>query len=153
METTMKAFENTVTIRRPAEEVFAFLTDFENVPLWNYAIDETRKTSPGPVGVGTTYRQVRSVPSRSVEEFEVTTFNPPRRVEIQGAIGPFQARIRYALDAMGEATKLTNAVELTPSSIASTLLGPLAVQRVKAAVASNLEVLKRVLEARSQGIS
>jgi hypothetical protein len=47
---------------------------------------------------------------------------------------------------MGDETKLANAVELTPSSIASTLLGPLAVRRVKAAVASNLEVLKQVLE-------
>jgi hypothetical protein len=93
------------------------------------------------------------VPNRSVEGFEVTTFDPPRRVEIQGAIGPFQARISYALEAMGDETKLANAAELTPSSIASTLLGPLAVRRVKVAVASNLEVLKQVLEARSRGIS
>jgi uncharacterized membrane protein len=28
----MSDFENTVTIDRPAEEVFAFLADFENVP-------------------------------------------------------------------------------------------------------------------------
>lgn len=88
-----------------------------------------------------------------MEEFDVTDFDPTRRVEIQGAIGPFQARISYALEAMGDETKLANAVELTPSSIASTLLGPLAVRRVKAAVASNLEVLKQVLEARPRGTS
>jgi len=46
----MQTFENTVTIQRPAEEVFAFLADFENIPKWNYAIDETHKTSAGPVG-------------------------------------------------------------------------------------------------------
>jgi hypothetical protein len=69
--------------------------------------------------------QVRSVPSRSMEEFDVTDFDPTRRVEIQGAIGPFQARISYALEAMGDEMKLANAVELTPSSIAWTLLGPL----------------------------
>jgi hypothetical protein len=73
--------------------------------------------------------QVRSVPSRSMEEFDGTDFDPTRRVEIQGAIGPFQARINYALEAMGDETKLANAVELTPSSIASTLLGPRAVRR------------------------
>ena len=48
----MQTFENTVTIQRPAEEVFAFLADFENIPKWNYAIEETSKTSAGPVGVG-----------------------------------------------------------------------------------------------------
>jgi uncharacterized protein YndB with AHSA1/START domain len=56
----MQTFENAVTIRRPAEEVFAFLADFENIPIWNYAIEETRKASAGPVGVGTRYHQTRS---------------------------------------------------------------------------------------------
>ena len=38
-----------MTIRRAIDDVFAFLADFENVPTWNYAIVETKKTSPGPV--------------------------------------------------------------------------------------------------------
>ena len=68
----MATFENTVMIRRPIADVFAFLADFENIPKWNYAIVETHKVSEGPIGVGTIYRQVRSVPSRSEERFEVT---------------------------------------------------------------------------------
>ena len=95
----MATFENTVTIQRPAEEVFAFLADFENIPKWNYAIEETRKASAGPVGVGTRYRQIRSVPSRSAEGFEVTVFEPARRLGIDGQIGPFAARISYLLEA------------------------------------------------------
>jgi len=47
----MATFQNTVTIRRAIDDVFAFLAEFENVPTWNYAIVETKKTSPGPVGV------------------------------------------------------------------------------------------------------
>ena len=61
----MATFQNTVTIRRAIEDVFAFLADFENVPTWNYAIVETKKTSPGPVAVGSTYRQLRSSPTRA----------------------------------------------------------------------------------------
>jgi uncharacterized protein YndB with AHSA1/START domain len=38
----MEAFQNVVTIRRPPEEVFAFLADFQNVPSWNYAIEQER---------------------------------------------------------------------------------------------------------------
>ena len=49
-ETTMQTFENTVTIHRPGEEVFVFLADFENIPAWNYAIEDPSKTSAGPVG-------------------------------------------------------------------------------------------------------
>jgi uncharacterized protein YndB with AHSA1/START domain len=108
----MATFENTVMIARPIEDVFAFLSDLENVPKWNYAIVETRKVSEGPIGVGTTYHQVRSVPSRSEERLEVTAYDPPHHLEVRGQLGPFRSRLSYALEAFPEGTRLTNAVEL-----------------------------------------
>jgi carbon monoxide dehydrogenase subunit G len=141
----MASFENAVIIRRPVEEVFAFLADFENVPRWNYAIVETKKVSPGPVGVGTTYRQTRSVPRRSEEGFEVTVFEPARRLKVQGQIGPFRARVSYLLEPTGGGTRLTNAVDLGSSGLL-TLVAPLAASRVKHAVAANLDTLKQLLE-------
>jgi hypothetical protein len=138
-------FENTVTIRRPTAEVFAFLANFENVPSWNYAIVETRKVSQGPVGVGTVYQQVRSVPSRSEERFEVTAYNPPGQLEIRGQLGPFPSRLSYALDAVREGTRVTNSVELELRG-PGRLLGRVAVPRVRDAVAANLQKLKELLE-------
>jgi carbon monoxide dehydrogenase subunit G len=138
-------FENTVTIRRPTAEVFAFLADFENIPKWNYAIVETQKVSEGPVGVGTIYRQVRSVPSHREERFEVTAYNSPRQLEIHGQLGPFPARLSYALDAIPEGTRVTNAVELELRG-PSRLVGRVAVPRVRDAVAANLRKLKELLE-------
>ena len=142
----MQAFENTVTIQRPAGEVFAFLADFENIPRWNYAIEETTKVSAGPVGVGTRYRQIRSVPGRSVEGFKVTVFEPARRLAIDGQIGPFEATISYQLEAVAGATRLVNNVELDPSHAMLRLAAPLAPPRIKAAVAQNLSKLRLVLE-------
>jgi carbon monoxide dehydrogenase subunit G len=141
----MGSFENTVTIRRPVEDIFAFLADFENVPKWNHAIVETKKISPGPVGIGTTYRQTRSAPRSSEEAFEVTVFEPPSRLEVQGEIGPFRAKVSYALEPTGSGTRLTNAVELGSSGLL-TLVAPLATSRVKHAVAANLDTLKQLLE-------
>ena len=138
--------ENVIMIERPREEVFGFLADLENVPRWNPAIEATWKTSPSSAGVGTTYRQIRSEPERREEVLEVTTFDPPRRLIIEGAIGPFRARIGYALVVAAEATRLTNWVELEPPSIISRVVVPLAASQIKAAVASNLERLKRLLE-------
>jgi carbon monoxide dehydrogenase subunit G len=146
----MASFENTVIIRRPVEEVFSFLADFENVPRWNYAIVETTKVSPGPVGVGTTYRQIRSVPRRSEEGFEVTAFEPPRRLEVQGQIGPFRARISYLLEPTGSGTRLRNAVDLGSSGL-STIVALPVTSRVKHAVAANLDTLKQLLGAGRHG--
>jgi uncharacterized protein YndB with AHSA1/START domain len=59
----MASFTNSVTIDRPVPEVFAFLADLQNVPRWNDAITETRKTTPGRVEVGTRFEQTREIPS------------------------------------------------------------------------------------------
>jgi uncharacterized protein YndB with AHSA1/START domain len=139
-------FENTVMIARPIEDVFAFLSDLENIPKWNYAIVETRKISEGPVGVGTTYHQVRSVPSRSEERLEITTYNPPRQLQIRGQLGPFASRLVYALDVIPEGTRVTNTVELELGG-PGRLLERVAVPRVREAVAANLRKLKELLEA------
>jgi carbon monoxide dehydrogenase subunit G len=149
----METFQNTVTIRRPPDDVFAFLADFENVPRWNHAIESTTKTSAGPVGVGSTYRQTRSQPRRSEEWLEVTAFEPSAHLGVEGEIGPFHARLDYRLEPIEGGTRLLNGVELEAASAVSKLLAPLAASRVKAAVAENLDSLRRILESdrRSSG--
>lgn len=141
----MATFENTVMIARSIEDVFGFLSDLENIPKWNYAIVETRKVSEGPVGVGTTYHQVRSVPSRSEERLEITTYSPPRQLEIRGQLGPFASRLFYVLAVTPDGTRLTNTVEVELRG-PGRLLGRVAVPRVREAVAANLRKLKELLE-------
>ena len=138
-------FENAVTIRRPKEEVFNFLADLENIPRWNWAIQETRKVSDVPLGVGTRYHQVRTVPGRSEEDLEVTTFQPPHRIGIRGRLGPFDAELDYRLEEGTDETVVVNAVELHAEG-ALRLLAPLGGTKMKASVAENLGTLKRVLE-------
>ena len=141
----MATFANTVVIARPVEDVFGFLSDLEDIPKWNYAIVETRKISEGPVGVGTVYHQVRSVPSRSEDRLEITPYDPPRQLEVRGRLGPFRSRLFYALDATPEGTRVTNTVEVELRG-PSRLLGRVAVPRVREAVAANLGKLKELLE-------
>jgi carbon monoxide dehydrogenase subunit G len=143
----METFSNSVAIDRPVDEVFAFLSDFENVPKWNYAIAETRKSSPGPVAVGATYVQRRQIPKPSEERFTVTELAPGRRLAVEGTLGSFPAKLRYDLEASGAGTALVNTVELQMTGPLR-LLGGIAASRVKAAVAENLDVLKLLLESR-----
>ena len=39
-----------ITIRRPPEEVFAFISHFENNPQWQGGVVKAWLTSPGPTG-------------------------------------------------------------------------------------------------------
>jgi len=138
-------FTNTITIERPPNEVFGFLAQFENLPLWNYAISETRKIDGSAVGVGSRYLQTRTIPSPSQETFEVTAFEPDRRLAIRGDLGPFSSEVTYLLDPTGSGTTITNTMNLR-SAGPLRLVAPLAASRVKHAVAANLDVLKQLLE-------
>jgi len=142
----MQTFQNTVTIARPVGEVFAFLADLRNIPRWNYAIARTVPTLPGPAGVGATYRQTRTIPRRSEENLQITVFQPPTRLAVQGQLGPFRATASYVLEPVPSGTRLANDVELEPISALLRPIGPLAVPRVKAGVARNLGTLKELLE-------
>jgi len=143
----MTTFTNRIYVEQPPDVVFAFLADFANVPLWNYAIESTTKVSPGPVGVGTVYRQTRTIPRRSTESFDVTTFEPAIRLGLRGQLGPFRSRIGYELRATPRGTELVNELELESSGPSGMLAG-LAARPVKAAVAANLATLKDLLETR-----
>ena len=138
-------FTNTITIHRPREVVFAYLADLENLPSWNYAIQQTRKVTPGPVEVGSRYHQVRTVPARREESLEVVELEPGRRLSVRGTLNTLPARLDYDLDAEGDTTVLTNTVELSTSGPLS-LVAPVATRRIRSAVADNLDVLRQVLD-------
>lgn len=138
-------FTNTVTIHRSPHEVFEFLANFENVPKWNYAIVETRKTSDGPVGIGATYRQTRSLPAPSEETFRVTEFEPDHQLAIHGDLGPFEGTLTYDLEGVSDGTRITNRADLQAHGLLK-VAAPLASGRVGNAVAANLQKLKEILE-------
>jgi len=138
-------FTNSVRVERTPHDVFAYLAEFENVPRWNYAIERTWKTSPGPVGVGSTYHQERTVPRRAEESFEVVEFAPDSRIAIAGTLGPFPAHVTYVLQPDDGGTTVVNDVDLEVRG-ALRAVAPLAVGQVKKSVATNLGVLKELLE-------
>ena len=138
--------ENTITIDREPETVWAYLADLEHIPEWNPAIVATRKVTRGPVGVGTVYEQQRSTPQPGTESIEVTRFEPGHRLDLHGTLGPFLAELRYAIEDLGGASRLTNVAELEASG-ALRLFQPIATRRIREAIADNLRILKHRLEA------
>lgn len=138
-------FVNTLTINREPAAVFSYLAQFENVPQWNYAIARTQKVTDGPVQVGACYRQLRTVPTRSEECFEVVEYKPDRRLRIRGQLGPLSGEISYVLERVGDTTVLTNAADMHARGPLS-IVDPVVTRRVKSSVAANLSVLKQILE-------
>jgi len=138
-------FSNTIVIDRPVHDVFEYVANLANVPQWNYAIVETRKLSEGPVGVGSRYFQLRSLPSPSEESLLVTEYEPDRRFAVEGDLGPLSGTLTYEFQETDGATRLTNSADLEAGGLAR-LAAPITTGRIREAVAANLEVLKSLLE-------
>ncbi|MGA8245589.1 MAG: SRPBCC family protein [Nocardioides sp.] len=138
-------FTNTITIGRRPEEVFAYLSHLEHLPEWNYALETTTKVTPGPVGVGSRYHQVRTIPVRREESLQVVEYDEGRRLTVEGSLDAFRARLEYVLLPQGVATVLTNTVDLVASGPLR-LVAPVATRQIRSAVAANLEVLRQILE-------
>lgn len=93
------------TIRRPAGEVFAFVSDASNNPRWQRGMRACEWTTPPPVGVGSTYRQQASfLGRRVVTEFEVVEHTPGRSITIRSTSGPFPIRVRRTVTPLGDAS-------------------------------------------------
>ncbi len=141
----MIRFSNTIDIARAPADVFAYLAHMENTPEWNWAVESTRQITPGPIDVGTRFRQTRSVPRPSVETLEVTRLQPGLLIEVVGHLAAIPARVRYEIAAHPRGTRLMNSVELDPRGPLG-LVGGLFSDRVRASVAENLSVLRTILE-------
>ena len=76
----MIRFQNRISVNRPAEEVFEFLSEFENIPKWNYYVRSVGKVSDGPTGKGTVYHQVRRDDSQT---FEIVEYHPHTSVSVK----------------------------------------------------------------------
>lgn len=138
----MLEFENTVYIERPVDEVFNFLADFENVPKWNYYVLRVQKRTPGPVGPGTKYHQVRKTDEQT---FTIKEYEPDHCLAVQTTpeSSP-QLEMTFILEEEGAGSRLRDLWKLDTGQPA--LLEKLAGGRVKSAVAENLSKLKILLE-------
>src|SRR5215217_414000 len=78
-----------LTINRPVEEVFAFLTNEKNHPKWDKLSVVMECQEAGPWRKGMKFREVRKVGGRDTEVFsQIVDFEPNRHMEIRSITGP-----------------------------------------------------------------
>lgn len=74
-------FSGTAIIDRPIQEVFEFLADGTNDPKFSPRVQEIRKTTDGPIGVGTVFESsVKDAGMKSNRKFELTAFDAPTKI-------------------------------------------------------------------------
>jgi hypothetical protein len=136
-------------IERPPAEVFRFVaTDhFQNHPKWDPAVASIIKTSPGPIGVGTTARLVRTDRGRRVEgSMEVTEYQPVSSFTEVSRFGPFTLHARATFEPVAPASTRLELVIDTHARGAIRLLLPLMKGTFRKTMARSLRSIKEQVE-------
>src|SRR5215207_6238749 len=108
---------DSVVIERLPEEVFAYVSDLQNIPEWGALSGEMRKETEGPPEVGARYTaELTFLGRRLVIPYEVGAYEPPRLFEFRSLGGPFHDKYTYTFEAAkGGGTLFSMAIEMQPS--------------------------------------
>lgn len=103
----MVTIERSYTIHRPVEDVFAYLSRFENGREWRGELADIRRTTELGRGVGERYEQLIDIGGRQVPtDFEVVGFDNNRHIAWRGTSGDVRAKGEFDFAAEGDATRI-----------------------------------------------
>ena len=146
----MITVDATVLVRRPAQEVFAFLADFRHDLQWRSQLVGVERTS-AQGGLGGTWRQMAwAGPRRVTSEYAVTVYQPPHRLSFRSTAGPADVAGDYQLQPDGDSTRVAFTASFQPRGLLRTLepaLDPL----VRLGARADLRRLATVLQDRRAG--
>ena len=143
----MPTITQSMTVNRPVEEVWHFISNFENATRWSRGVLEARQTSDGPLGAGSTLQTVvKAFGRRRTADYLVTEYEPNHAFAFEVTAGPMTSRARYSVEPAGAGTRLTASGEAQARGLYK-LLGPVLVRTLERHSQDDLSNLKRILEA------
>lgn len=145
----MISFQVSIEINRPLEEVFAYLSNLENNSEWRSSSFEARKTSEGPIGVGTRYRMVNNILGLRLEnEAEVIEYEPNRKCTNRSTSGPLPITAQRIFERVKGGTRVRFVVEVEPRGFFK-LVEPFLARLARRRVVTDAAHLKNLMEARA----
>ncbi len=121
----MAKISGEIVIDRLIEDVFDFVVDERNEPLYNSALIHSDKVTDGPVGLGTRFHATHVSARRPVDmDVEITAYDRPRRVASKTTMSWSEIAGELAFASVGSSTKMRWDWDVRPKGVA-TLLKPL----------------------------
>jgi ligand-binding SRPBCC domain-containing protein len=147
----MPTVEDSITIERSPEVVWAFLTQTDNIPAFESQVTHIEQVTPGEVGLGTQWQGTTKVLGRSFDWVsEIVEFEPPVRSRTKGG-GKLAFEISYSLSPSPDNVDTLFVYRIEAESGLGGIFGRLGdplVERAQArTVKTNLANLKELIEA------
>lgn len=141
----MPSASHSVTINRPASDVFSFVADGENAPRWRAGVLDIRRVSGQ--GVGALYRQgVRGPGGRRIAaDYQVTAYQPDTLMAFKTIAGPVRPAGEFRLQEADGATTLTMSLQADLAGVKRLFMSGMVQKTMDAEVAA-IDNVKRLLE-------
>jgi uncharacterized protein YndB with AHSA1/START domain len=140
----MQRVEGRARLAASPEEVFAYVSDLDNLAEWQGGVTAAHRTSDGPMRAGATAEVTRQVMNqRIVAPLLVTAYDPPRRLGIASKVSGVEADATLDLSELdgGAATDLAFAMEIRGSGLTS-FMEPMIAGAARGDIESSLERLQ-----------
>jgi uncharacterized membrane protein len=139
-------FEFGLLIDRPVADVFAFLSNLNNLPRWQNMIREVKPANDKASGLGAAFTAKGEVMGRSIDgTLEVVEYEPGVRFGYKAKMGPAGIQASVTFKPAGTGTKLSLSANAEPAGIFKLAEGALQGQ-LKSQMEKNLANLKTLLE-------
>ncbi len=149
----MTRIEHSVVIARPIEDVWAYVDDAANNPVWQGPVIEVRRGGGVPIEVGSEIEEVLQFLGRRLEvTWVVTEHEPMRLASVRASSAPVPMEGTYRLAQVEGGTRFTMAAEMEAHGLFK-LAEPVFARMIRRETASSCEVLKELLEAGADTMS
>ena len=140
-----------IDIKRPIQEVWDFISDFENIDHWLGGFSETKRTSDGEFSIGSTFSSKYVYNSKLYQVAHVVTLvEAPHRLAFRMTAGPHPADTILDLKTVKDYTRVTQTLDLgvSPGSVGVVFLGlgPIARLSITFKLRKELKSLKALVE-------
>ena len=140
--------KKSVIIELPAEEIFTYLTDLDNLVDWSSPVVAVRKISPGAMCVGATLRTTMRFLGRWMDiTFEVVEFDPSRCLTIKSISGCAPCLFSYQFEPVEDGGTSVCLQTVIHSTGIMELAEPVVTRVARRQLEHDLLTLKDLLEA------
>jgi uncharacterized protein YndB with AHSA1/START domain len=142
----MKRIEVSRKINCPVEKAFAYSTDSTKWNTWMAFIPEAEQTSPGPVGVGTTFRGSTRLMGRTMPWTSTATeYQPPNTFGKNITSGSVFIEQHNTYQTIATGTNVTIIYDLTVGGLMK-LMEPFMIRSLREGLEKSLSNLQHILE-------
>ncbi len=143
----MTRFGHSVEIDRPLEDVWSFVCEVGNNPVWQGPIIEVRRGAGQELAVGTRIEEVAHFLGKRFEiTLEVTEHELLKRSAVRTAAGPVRLDGTYRFESSGDGTRFTTEGEVEAQGFFR-LAEPVFARVAGREWSTSCETLKELLEA------